>query len=560
MIAPWMLYAVLLATCFGAAAACADRALRLASRAARGTWVAALFASLVAPALLALGAGPPAPAPAIAAGAPATGDQATLAALLARARVRGDIVTDAQFRWEALDRPLLAVWLTASVLALGWLLLSQRRLRAAVREWRAESVDGEPVLVAPNVGPAALADAGGRIVLPSWALELNATQRALMLAHERAHLAARDPQLLTAATAAVALMPWNPALWWQYRRLRVAMEIDCDARVLQRHPDVVTYGALLLDVARRGGMQRHHFVAALSAPTPATSLERRIRSMTSRRPRHPIARAVALASLGTALVVVACEAPHPTGPRPVARVPVTQIRASAAPSADSGISLDRVREVIRDRLPAVAQGTGSAQMVWIVEDSAGLIAQASYGPAAGMTRSRVATGVPLTAGPSGATTVPTLDANRVEAVNVMKLGAGSVSPDSVTVLWIRMKGAGDVASIGPVQSVAMGTPRGAVGVRLRVPGSELRPSMRTDSAAAGRVMLRSPNGPQPIYIVDGTQIVIDGGAVSPLDHLSPDSIASIEVLKGDSAIARFGERARDGAVIVTTKRRSLKQY
>jgi hypothetical protein len=282
--------------------------------------------------------------------------------------------------------------------------------------------------------------------------------------------------------------------------------------------------------------------------------------MTSRRPRHPIARAVALASLGTALVVVACEAPHPTGPRPVARVPVTQIRASAAPSADSGISLDRVREVIRDRLPAVAQGTGSAQMVWIVEDSAGLITQVSYRPLAGMTRSRVATGVPLTAGPSGATTVPTLDANRVAGINVMKLAAGRVAPDSVDVVWVTMKAAGDVASIGPVQSAATRTPRGAVGVRMRVPGSELRPSMRTDSAGAGRVMLRSPNGAQPIYIIDGTQIVIDGGAVSALDHMSPDSIASIEVLKGDSAIARFGERARDGAVIVTTKRRSLKQY
>ena len=31
---------------------------------------------------------------------------------------------------------------------------------------------------------------------------------------------------------AVVLMPWNLPLWWQWRRLRFAIEVDCDARVL----------------------------------------------------------------------------------------------------------------------------------------------------------------------------------------------------------------------------------------------------------------------------------------------------------------------------------------
>ena len=55
--------------------------------------------------------------------------------------------------------------------------------------------------------------------------------------------------MLALAQLALLVMPWNLALWWQIRRLRVAVELDCDARVL-RSGDVRFYGDLLLDVAR----------------------------------------------------------------------------------------------------------------------------------------------------------------------------------------------------------------------------------------------------------------------------------------------------------------------
>jgi hypothetical protein len=29
-------------------------------------------------------------------------------------------------------------------------------------------------------------------------------------------------------------MAWNPLLWWQWNRLRLAIELDCDLRVLRR--------------------------------------------------------------------------------------------------------------------------------------------------------------------------------------------------------------------------------------------------------------------------------------------------------------------------------------
>ncbi|UUZ52386.1 hypothetical protein LP419_22985 [Massilia sp. H-1] len=45
-------------------------------------------------------------------------------------------------------------------------------------------------------------------------------------------MAARDPQLLGLALLVLVAMPWNLPMWWQLRRLRHAIEVDCDARVL----------------------------------------------------------------------------------------------------------------------------------------------------------------------------------------------------------------------------------------------------------------------------------------------------------------------------------------
>lgn len=59
---------------------------------------------------------------------------------------------------------------------------------------------------------------------------------------------------------------------------------------------------------------------------------------------------------------------------------------------------------------------------------------------------------------------------------------------------------------------------------------------------------RSINGSsQPLYVIDGVPI---GGDIS---DISPDDIASINVLKGGNAAALYGSRANNGAIIITTK-------
>ena len=46
------------------------------------------------------------------------------------------------------------------------------------------------------------------------------------------HVRTKDPLTLALGLAAVVVAPWNPLAWWQHRRLRDAVEVDCDRRVL----------------------------------------------------------------------------------------------------------------------------------------------------------------------------------------------------------------------------------------------------------------------------------------------------------------------------------------
>lgn len=73
----------------------------------------------------------------------------------------------------------------------------------------------------------------------------------------------------------------------------------------------------------------------------------------------------------------------------------------------------------------------------------------------------------------------------------------------------------------------------------------------TGVGSASRVLLRGNRSiggdSQPLYIVDG--VPADG-----ISNLNPDDIESINVLKGPNAAALYGNRANNGAIILTTKR------
>jgi hypothetical protein len=130
----------------------------------------------------------------------------------------------------------------------------------------------------------------------------------LVIAHERSHLGAYDTQLLTIAVCLLACMPWNLVLWWQLRRLRLAIEIDCDARVLSLGYPVGRYSETLIAVGER---QSASFAMTMAKYGSKSFLEQRIHNMLRKKTRHARVWALALACLGVGFAVCAAEVAPP---------------------------------------------------------------------------------------------------------------------------------------------------------------------------------------------------------------------------------------------------------
>lgn len=53
---------------------------------------------------------------------------------------------------------------------------------------------------------------------------------------------------------------------------------------------------------------------------------------------------------------------------------------------------------------------------------------------------------------------------------------------------------------------------------------------------------------EPLFVVDGKEI-----AATEARAIAPTTISTIEVIKGAAALSVYGERARHGVVVITTK-------
>lgn len=305
MIAVWMLYCMGIGLAFVVVGHALEKGLHFAGRPTRWAWVVALVGAYAVP--LAGWLRPDAfetfaaPIPIESSANQSTFTSSSTSTILDHPPPRPFSLTD-------LDVPLRWGWGAGSVLMLLALGIAATRLVSARRRWRQEAIDGRVVLVSRNVGPAVVGVWSPRVVLPEWALRLPASDRELMLAHEEQHLRAADPALLACGFVLVLLAPWNLALWWQWRRLRLAVEMDCDARVLAEGRSAPAYGELLLHVGRRRSTP---LIGAAAFGEPASFLESRIRRMVTGMPRWRWAGAFVALVVATGALVGACETPLP---------------------------------------------------------------------------------------------------------------------------------------------------------------------------------------------------------------------------------------------------------
>ena len=231
--------------------------------------------------------------------------------LTARTWGRFRVSSDVLPAWtRALDAALLAFWFASSGLIAVGVGLSMLYTHTQRRQWASVELDQVPVLMSDRTGPAVVGVMRRRIVLPRWVFGLSLHERTLVLAHEQEHVRQADPVLTALMLLALILVPWNPVLWAMRSRLRLALEIDCDRRVLHAHAALSSYGALLLRVAERGCAGRIPSVMF----SGRSDLRARMKRMLTDRPMHWAARwsrAGLFMLLSAVLVGGACVAPRP---------------------------------------------------------------------------------------------------------------------------------------------------------------------------------------------------------------------------------------------------------
>lgn len=283
MFIAWMLFAIEVSALLFASAWFAERVLLAMRRPVRGVWVAAIVCANLLPILLSK-------------------------IPVVFVPKRWTLAVPPESLMARMGMPLLFIWGTAVAIGLFICASAVWRMSRARPKWKTEHVDNTPVLVSHDIGPALVGVMQYSIVVPTWAYSLEENARRLLLAHEREHARKYDPLLLAGAALTVVVAPWNVFNWLFFRRLHLAVELDCDQRVLRAHPDARSYGALLLDVAER---VLPSVMPAAAFVEHGASLETRLNAMTKPKKSFQSARIVGGVAASVLLAAAACIAPRP---------------------------------------------------------------------------------------------------------------------------------------------------------------------------------------------------------------------------------------------------------
>ncbi|MES2179413.1 MAG: M56 family metallopeptidase [Gemmatimonadota bacterium] len=391
---------------------------------------------------------------------------------------------------------LLLAWLVLTATMLSVVIVVNRRMNRARHRWPRATVHGTDVRIAPGVGPAVIGLVKPEIVVPHWLLERNADEQRLVIVHEREHVRANDQVLPIGAWLVAALLPWHPAVWWSLSRLRLAIELDCDARVLRHGVQARPYGELLIDIA---GRCAGHRVGALALADRTSHLERRLLAMKKTRTRFLVARTASLAAIAALAIVAACEARLPTSAE-VSTMDVASLEKSAQGQALIGDS--------------------------VIYKVNGL--DASAADARKLKASEIAS----------VEIVKKKTAGSLVLIKTLKDKLASVSSDSTAALEKRLvatKLAADTAEISLKN----------IGVKIVGPGSS------EIQNGNGSLSFR----PKSVKTFDGIVLVngVRSNNIDVLKLMKPDDIEAIEVIKGPAAQAMFANDASAANGIISIK-------
>ena len=535
MILPWMLYTLLVGALVSVAALAAESALKTVRLAVRHVWTAAIALTLLLSASAPFREPPPS-VTSLTLGGTVVSTVTATRELTPFENVRALFGAAAQVLREASVKPIQAIaastatiprtvsrgialaLIVSSLLSLCGLIIAYARFAKQRRQWPRAELHGAAVRVAPDVGPAVMGIAPPEIIVPQWVLARSDAEQRLLLAHESEHVRAHDPLLLMSGCVAVALAPWNAALWFMWSRLRLATEIDCDQRVLHHGAEKRSYALLLVELSGHTPF----FAPGIPAFSHgSTHLEKRLLAMTAPSLRYRFVRRVCAISVVSLALLVACKAELPTASDiehmdaatvmtkvgKVAETPiyvvdkrrVTEAQAKAIPAERiEGIAITRKshRDSARIEITLLPNALSN-----VVRSKSQLDSMESlyYVKAAGMRGDTLAGNVVLTK-------------------NGMTIGADTVVVNPADSLLRHV-------------AVLVGKRVGITNPLIIIDGKEVNNN--------------------PLVFLNGVELTSQ--QFSEL-KLNPDLIESIEVIKGNAARNLYGARATNGVITIKTKK------
>ena len=378
--------------------------------------------------------------------------------------------------------------------------------------------------------------------------------RSEILIHEKAHIARRHSLDIMLCNMLLIFQWFNPAAWLLRRELQNIHEYEADEAVIQSGADASEYQLLLI---RKAVGER---LFSMANNLNHNSLKKRITMMLIKK-SNPWNRAKILLTV------------------PVAAVAVVAFATPKAESLSKEIEHDSnalVNSVVRSMTGTaghLVMSTGEA-------GAAGMPAEAAAPEtaAADSLRGRVA-GVTVGASkddgrvfdvveeqpryPGGTNALMTYLRDNIKyPAEAAKAGIQG----KVIVQFVIGKD-GTVRDVKPIRNVSPELDAEAVRVVAAMP--KWVPGYQRGEAVNVRYTLpvnfRMDGGPDSesqkaagsnIAFSDDVYYVVDGVHVSAaeLKKISADKINSIEVFKGESAVEKFGEQAKNGAIVVSTKK------
>lgn len=378
--------------------------------------------------------------------------------------------------------------------------------------------------------------------------------RSEILIHEKAHIARRHSLDIMLCNMLLIFQWFNPAAWLLRRELQNIHEYEADEAVILSGADAAEYQLLL--IRKAVGEQLFSMANNLNH----NSLKKRINMMIVKK-SNPWNRIKILMTV------------------PIAAVAVVAFATPKAESLSKEIEHDSnalVNSVVRS-MPGTAEhlamSTGEAGAAGMPAEAA-----ATETAAADSLRGRVA-GVTVGASkddgrvfdvvedqpryPGGTNALMTYLRDNIKyPAEAAKAGIQG----KVIVQFVVGKD-GTVRDVKPIRNISPeldaeavrvvaampkwvpGYQRGeAVNVRYTLPVNfrmDGRPGSESQKAAGSNIAFSD----DVYYVVDGVHV-----SAAELKKISADKINSIEVFKGESAVEKFGEQAKNGAIVVSTKK------